>query len=197
LTKAPVVQAGSKNREIEELDMKNPVLAENTQNWRAKEVQARRAIEDHGFVVHDANIIFRQNCPNIDLVVYAQACAFYVQVKSSKKPAGANSVIIDGSPWTSEQLYDGAPIFNKHDHLRCNLVVILDTLKTGETHFYIAPPKELEKLVRPLARKLAKRPKRDGSERSIRFRKELPRALLTQWREAWHLFGAPLSQKVL
>jgi hypothetical protein len=84
------------NREIEELDMKNPILTENTQNWRAKEVQARRAIEDHGFVVHDANIIFRQNCPNIDLVVYAQTCAFYVQVKSSKKPAGANSVIIDG-----------------------------------------------------------------------------------------------------
>jgi len=164
--------------------MRNPILTENTQNWRAKEVQARRAIEDHGFVVHDANIIFRQNCPNIDLVVYAQTRAFYVQVKSSKKPAGANSVIIDGSPWTREQLYDGAPIFNKHDHLRCELVVILDTLKTGETHFYIAPPKELEKLVRPRARKLAKRPKRDDSERSIAFRKELPRALLMQWAAA-------------
>ena len=86
------------------------------------------------------------------------------------------------------------PIFNKHDHLRCNLVVILDTLKTGETHFYIAPPKDLEKLVRPRARKHAKRPKRDGTKRSIAFRKELPRALLVQWRDAWHLFGAPLAQ---
>jgi len=177
--------------------MKNPILTENTQNCGAKEIQARRAIEDHGFVVHDANIIFRQNCPNIDLVVYAQTSASYVQVKSSKNPAGANSVIIDGSPWTHEQLYDGAPIFNKHDHLCCSLVVILDALKTGETHFYIAPPKNLEKLVRPRARKLAKRPKRDGTARSIRFRKELPRVLLVQWRDAWHLFGAPLSQKVL
>ena len=194
LDKGASCSSRQQNREIEELDMRNPILTENTQNWRAKEVQARRAIEDHGFVVHDANIIFRQNCPNIDLVVYAQTRAFYVQVKSSKKPAGANSVIIDGSPWTREQLYDGAPIFNKHDHLRCELVVILDTLKTGETHFYIASPKELEKLVRPLARKLAKRPKRDGSERSIAFRKELPRALLMQWREAWHLFGVPLAQ---
>jgi Holliday junction resolvase-like predicted endonuclease len=74
--------------------MKNPVLTENTQNWRAKEVQARRAIEDHGFVVHDANIIFRQNCPNIDLVVYAQDHAFYVQVKSSKRPAGEAQMVM-------------------------------------------------------------------------------------------------------
>ena len=174
--------------------MKNRIHTTTTQNWRAKEIQARRAIEDRGFVVHDANIIFRQNCPNIDLVVYAQTSASYVQVKSSKNPAGADSVVIDGSPWTEKQLYGGAPIFNKHDHLRCNLVVILDTLKTGETHFYIAPPKDLEKLVRPRARKHAKRPKRDGTKRSIAFRKELPRALLMQWREAWHLFGAPLAQ---
>jgi hypothetical protein len=183
-------QQAAKQREIcpEELEMKNP-----TPNWRAKEIQARRAIEDHGFVVHDANIIFRQNCPNIDLVVYGQTSASYVQVKSSKSPAGANSVIIDGSPWTHEQLYDGAPIFNKHDHLCCSLVVILDTLKTGETHFYIARPKQLEKLLLPLAREFAKRPKRDGTTRSVAFRKELPRELLEQWRGAWHLFGEPVS----
>src|SRR4249919_1927634 len=113
---------------------------ENTamKNWRVKEIQARRAIEDHGYVVHDANIIFGENCPNIDLVVYARDGASYVQVKSSKNPAGANSVIIDGSTWTHEQLYDGAPIFNKHDHFRCRLVVIVDALKTGENDFYIA-----------------------------------------------------------
>jgi hypothetical protein len=92
LIKGASCSSRQQNREIEELDMKNPILTENAQNWRAKEVQARRAIEDHGFVVHDANIIFRQNCPNIDLVVYAQAGAFYMQVKSSKKPAGANTI---------------------------------------------------------------------------------------------------------
>jgi Holliday junction resolvase-like predicted endonuclease len=177
--------------------MKNSIQTIKTQNWRAKEIQAKRAIEDHGFLVHAANIIFRQNCPNIDLVVYAQTSASYVQVKSSKNPAGADSVIIDGSPWTHEQLYDGAPIFNKHTHLCCSLVVIVDTLKTGETQFYIARPKQLEKLLLPPARELAKRPKRDGTTRSIAFRKELRRELLEQWRGAWHLFGEPLSQKVV
>src|SRR5262249_50076651 len=97
-----------------------------------------------------------------------------------------------GPPGSDEQM-DGAPIFNKHDHLCCSLVVILDTLKTGETHFYIARPKQLEKLLLPLARDFAKRPKRDGTTRSVAFRKELPRELLEQWRGAWHLFGEPVS----
>ena len=46
-----------------------------------------------------------ENCPNIDLVVCAQNGASYVQVKSSENPAGADSVIIDGFPWTEAQLH--------------------------------------------------------------------------------------------
>ncbi len=160
-------------------------------NWQIKEKVAKRAIEDNGFVVHDANIIFGVNCPNIDLVVYAQNGASYVQVKSSKNPAGADCVIVDGSTWTKEQLHH-LPIFNKHDHFRCSLVVIVDTLRTGETDFYIAPPGDLEKLLRRRGRKLAARPKRDGTARSINFRKELPRSVLRKWRQAWRLFGEPL-----
>lgn len=160
-----------------------------------KEIQARRAIEDQGYVVHDANIIFQANCPNIDLVVYAWDGACYVQVKSSERPAGADSVVIDGSPWTHEQLNGSAPIFNKRHHfLQCRLVVIVDMDKrrTGETDFYIAPPQDLEEVLRPLARELANRPKRDGTARSIGFRKEAPRSSLVQWRRAWHLLGIPL-----
>jgi hypothetical protein len=47
-------------------------------SWQSKEVQARRAIEDQGFVVHDANVLFRANCPNIDLVVFGKNAATYV-----------------------------------------------------------------------------------------------------------------------
>jgi hypothetical protein len=49
--------------------------------WRNKELLARRAIEDRGFKVHDANMAFHQNCPNIDLIVYTKTAAVYVQVK--------------------------------------------------------------------------------------------------------------------
>jgi Holliday junction resolvase-like predicted endonuclease len=165
--------------------------------WRSKEAEARRAIEDRGFEVHDANIVFRTNCPNIDLIVFAKEGAFYVQVKSSNNPAGGDCVVIDGSAWTREQLYEGSPIFNKHDHeYRARLIVILDTLKTGVTHFYIAPPKELEKLVRDRSLEIAARPKKDGTKRSIAFRKELPRAVLEQWRDAWHLLGEPTRSAV-
>ena len=41
-------------------------------NGRSNELLARRWIEDQGFVVHDANIVFGMNCPNIDLIVYNQ-----------------------------------------------------------------------------------------------------------------------------
>jgi hypothetical protein len=156
-------------------------------DWRAKEIEARRAIEDQGFVVHDANIVFGTNCPNIDLIVFAKTRAFYVQVKSSKRPAGSDSVIIDGSAWTPKQLYEGAPVFNKYDHFRASFIVIVDTLRNGQTDFYIAPPEELDKLVRPRAIAFAARPKRDGTARSIAFRKELPRQALAPWRNAWHL----------
>ena len=40
------------------------------------EREARRVIEDRcGLVVHDANVLFRENCPNIDLVVFAHAAS--------------------------------------------------------------------------------------------------------------------------
>jgi hypothetical protein len=165
-------------------------------NWRAAEIQAKRAIEDHGFAVHDANVLSRENCPNIDLVVFAKATALDVQVKSSQRPAGPNHVIIDGAPWTNEQLYGHAPVFNKHDHhFLCSFVVIVDTLKTGETDFYIAPPKELEKLWRPLAREVAQRPTRDGKLRKP-FRKELPRERLKKWHRAWDRLGEPAFQDI-
>jgi hypothetical protein len=157
-------------------------------SWHDKEIQARRAVEDQGFVAYDANVLFRANCPNIDLVVLAKNAASYVQVKSSQRPAGSDAVIIDGSPWTDDQLRNGAPIFNKHDGFEASLILLLDTRKTGETVYYIAPPEELEQLWRPLAQAYADRPKRDGGVKKP-FRKELPRQALLPWRDAWHLLG--------
>ena len=157
-------------------------------SWHSKEIYSQRAIEDQGFSVHNANIVFRANCPNIDLIIFAKAAASYVQVKSSLNPAGADTVIIDGSPWTVDQLRNGAPIFNKHDGFKASLIFLLDTQKTGETVYYIVPPEELEQLWRPLAQAYADRPKRDGGVRKP-FRKELPRQSLLPWRDAWHLLG--------
>ena len=154
------------------------------------DAEARRAIEDHGFAVHDANILFRANCPNIDIVVFGKTKAFYIQVKSSEKPASKDSVVIDGSPWTEAQLREGAPIFNKHcdeGHYDASLIFILDRTQDGNTNFYIVPPKKLEELVRATAMTFADKPKRDGSPRSIKFRKELSRDTLKSWRDAWHL----------
>jgi hypothetical protein len=148
--------------------------------YKAKETQARRAIE-----VHDANVLFGTNCPNIDLVVFGKTKAFYIQVKSSEKPAGKDSVVIDGSAWNDAQLYEDAPVFNKHDHFQASLVVIVDRLKNGETDFYIAPPAALESLVRKRSLEFARKLKRDGTPRSIKFRKELPRELLQRRRNAW------------
>ena len=150
-------------------------------NWKTKEIQARRAIEDRGFTVHDANIVFGENCPNIDLIVYSKRMAQYVQVKSSETPATKDGVVIDGSPWTEAQLYDGAPVFNRRDHFEATFVLIVDKTKTGETNFYIAPPAELEALVRERALEFAKRPKRDNTPRSIKFRQELRRDVLAPW----------------
>src|SRR5216683_7356231 len=81
------------------------------------------------------------------------------------------------------------PIFNKHDGFRASLIMIVATTKTGETEYYIAPPAELEKLLIPRARALADRPKRDGKQRSIAFRKELPREVLKPWLNAWQQLG--------
>ena len=158
-----------------------------------KETLAQRAIEDQGFVVHNANIVFRHNCRNIDLIVYSKTGATYIQVKSSSKPAGHNSVLIEGSPWTQEQLYQSAPIFNKHDGFHASFVVIVDTSKTRDPAFYVAPPNELERLVRSAGLEFAKKPKKDMTERSIKFRKELPKSVLEKWRGAWYLLGDPIS----
>ncbi|MDB5610263.1 MAG: hypothetical protein JWP25_7163 [Bradyrhizobium sp.] len=160
-------------------------------SWQRKEVQARRAIEDQGFVAHDANVLFRANCPNIDLVVFGKNAATYVQVKSSQKPAGTDTVIVDGSVWTEDQLHNGGPLFNKYDGFRASLIVIVASTKTGETEYYIAPPAELEKLLIPRARTFADHPKRDGKPRSIAFRKELPREVLKPWLNAWQQLGEP------
>jgi hypothetical protein len=158
-------------------------------DWKDKEKIARRAIEDQGFTVHDANVLFRENCPNIDLVVFGKSGASYVQVKSSTTPATKDGVLIDGSPWTEEQLFANSPIFNKHaDRFQASLVVIVDTLATGETDFYVAAPKDLEPIAVEVGRVFMAKPKRNGERRKM-FRKEVPRTLLAPWRKKWSLLG--------
>lgn len=154
---------------------------------------AMRAIEDEGFGVHDANIIFRANCENIDLVVYGKKEAIYVQVKSSERPASKDCITVDGSPWTEDQLYRDAPIYNKHSDFEARFVVLVDIQIRSTPAFYIVPPDELSKLVRKKSRVFAEKPKRDGTKRSINFRKELPKEELQEWLNAWHLLGEPLS----
>lgn len=150
------------------------------------EAQVRRAIEDRtGYKVHDANVVLQANCPNIDLVVYSQSAPKYIQVKSSKKPAGKNSVVVNGTPFKREQLYDGAPIFNTKDSYKAHLIVIVHQ----ENEYYIAPPNELEKMLRKNGCKLAERPKRDGSQRSLGFRGELRKEELAPYQDAWHLLN--------
>jgi hypothetical protein len=164
-------------------------------NWKNKETAARRAIKDHGFVVFDANVVFRANCPNIDLVVCGKTRAIYIQVKSSETPASKDGVVVDGSPWTEDQLRD-APIFNKHretDNHEATLVVIVDRHKCGDLSFYIAPPKDLEDLLRERGRAWANTPKKDGTQRSLGFRKELSRDQLRRWLEAWELLASAVS----
>src|ERR1700709_1774293 len=81
----------------------------NMPDWRDCERLAKRAIEDAGYVVHDANILFHKNCPNIGLVVYGPAAALYVQVKASVLPATKGSVTVCGAPWTEGQLLGRLP----------------------------------------------------------------------------------------
>jgi Holliday junction resolvase-like predicted endonuclease len=159
-------------------------------NWQNSEKEARNAIESRGLTVFDANVLFRVHCPNIDLVVFGKTKAVYIQVKSSEIPASKKDVTIDGSPWTHAQLYEGAPIFNRHSgpgDYEASLVVLVDRQKSSETNFYVAPPKVLEDLARERARAFAEVPKRDGSRRSIGFRKALSKEALAPWRDAWHL----------
>jgi hypothetical protein len=159
--------------------------------WRSKEFKARRAIEDAGFVVHDANVLFRENCPNIDLVVFGKSMTTYVQIKSSSNPATKNGVVVDGSPWTTEQMFFGAPIFNRHVHgFKAQVVLVLDAMKTGEVEYYLLPSLELEGLLRPHARQFMAKRKRNGEWRKM-FRKELPREFLGPWTRKWSLLGEP------
>jgi Holliday junction resolvase-like predicted endonuclease len=161
---------------------------------RAGEIAARRALEDAGFVVHDANILFGQNCANIDLVVFGETAAVYIQVKTSTKPATKDYVTACGAPWTKEQLYDSAPVFNKHRQaMIASFVLLVDFQPSGSAKFFLVPPKQLEKLLRPISRAYMDRLKRDGTRRKL-IRKELPRNLLRPWLNAWHLL-VPLSQK--
>jgi hypothetical protein len=165
--------------------------------YKQAEVEARRAIEDRcRLIVHDANIVLRANCPNIDLVVFAYEAPVYVQVKSSERPASKDHVTISGAPWTEAELYHGEPIFNKHDGWKAGLVVILHRVSADQPDFYIAPPDALERLVRPRAELIAAKPKKDGQPRSIAFRKELPRELLKPWKDAWHLFRSHATGRI-
>jgi Holliday junction resolvase-like predicted endonuclease len=161
---------------------------------KESEKLAKRAIEDAGFDVHDANILFGANCPNIDLVVYGKQQAVYVQVKSSTNPASKNCVTIDGSSWTEEQLYKNAAIYNKRDGFMAKFIVVVDLATSVSPAFYVAPPDELEYIARKKGRTFASKLKKDGTERSIGFRKELPKEDLGQWLNAWHLLGEPVRQ---
>jgi hypothetical protein len=155
------------------------------------ETLARRALEDAGFKVHDANVIFGANCPNIDLVVFGAEEALYVQVKSSRRPAGKDCILVEGSPWTASQLYESGPLFNKALGFIAKFVVLVDLAGSGGPCFYIVPPHELERAARRTAKAFAAKPKKDGTPRSISFRKELPTEKLEKWRNAWHLLGRP------
>jgi hypothetical protein len=155
---------------------------------------AKRAIEDAGFDVHDANIIFLANCKNIDLVVYGKREAIYVQVKSTERPAGKGNIIVDGSPWTEGQLNGKEPIFNKHCDFEARYIVLVDMTTRSAPEFYVVSPGRLSQLVRRIGRAFAMKPKRDGTPRSIGFRKELPKALLREGLNAWHLLGEPIGR---
>ena len=124
------------------------------------------------------------------MVVFGKKKAVNFQVKSSETPASKDCVIIDGSPWTESQLNASGSIFNKHNkeqHFEATLILLLDRVKDGTTNFYLAPPEELEVLARKRGLAYANLPKRDGTPRSINFRKELPREEIATWLNAWHL----------
>lgn len=156
---------------------------------------ARRAIEGAGYEVHDADVLFRAKCKNIDLVVYGASRAVYIQVKTSTKPAGKECLVLDGSPWTEEQLSGKAPIYNKHaatDPFKASFIVVVD-LSNSDPRFYVCPPEPIEEALRKRGRSWAATPKRDGQQRSLAFRKELPRDELSEWEGAWHLISGAID----
>jgi hypothetical protein len=156
----------------------------------------RNAIENLGYTVHDANVLFDANCPNIDLVVFGKSEVKYVQVKLSSRPATKGGTVVDGSPWTEDQLFKKAPIFNKHgDAPQAHLVIIAHKEREGCFTFYVAPPEHLTRAILPVARAFAEKPKLDGKRRKM-FRKEMPLAKLKRYRGAWHQLGEPPGQSL-
>jgi len=159
--------------------------------YKSAEHAARNVIEALGFTVHDANVLFDANCPNIDLVVFGKNGARYVQVKLSSNPATKGGAIVDGSPWTEQQLFKNAAVFNKHDNApQAHLIVVVHKERADDYTFYVVPPKTLMRLLLPAARAFARRPKRDGSRRKM-FRKEIPLAKLARYKNAWRYLGEP------
>jgi Holliday junction resolvase-like predicted endonuclease len=157
------------------------------------ELLVERALQDKGYAVHNANILFRENCKNIDLVVYSQTGAIYVQVKSSRKPASKGHVTIDGAPWRLDQLHEGQPVYNQHrEHFRAAYIVIADVSDDTSPAFYIVPPRVLERAAVKRGRIWYAKPTRAGDQRKP-FRKELPVSLLKRWRDRWDLLGEPLK----
>jgi hypothetical protein len=159
--------------------------------WQEKANKVRRAIENRGFTVFDANVLFRANCANIDLVVFGKTKAIYVQVDCAATHKLQDKVALDGSPWTAARLYDDAPIYNRQSEpsdFKASLIVIVDHDKSGEDSFYIAPPKDIEKLIRQPRIEWASRSKRDKTRRSIESRIEVPKSDFKPWLEAWYLF---------
>lgn len=163
-------------------------------DYRQVERTVQRSIEDRGYVVHDANIVFGINCPNIDLIVYNTKRAVYVQVKGSMSSASRDHVVVNGSPWTEGQLWRGEPVFNRVPGFVASVIAILHRTRSGQGHIYLASPETLEQKLVPRAQEWARTPKRNGSVRSLGFRKELPEAMLVEHLEAWGLLGEPIPK---
>ena len=160
------------------------------------EIEARRAIEDYcGLVVHDANVLLRENSLDIDLIVLAHNAPVYVQVRSSEKPASKDHVTVSVTPWMEGERYHNEPVVDKHKTWKAGLILILDRVTPDQTDYYILQPAELERLARGRAALHAAKPKSDGEPRSMAFRTELPRATLKPWKNAWHLLTGDMPPK--
>jgi hypothetical protein len=68
--------------------------------------------------------------------------------------------------------------FNSHDHYKAKFVVLVERHRDEGTVLYVAQAEALDRMARERALSFMGRPKKDGSQRSIKFRKELPRELL-------------------
>lgn len=161
--------------------------------YKSAERAARNAIEALGFRVYDANILFDSNCPNVDLVAFGKNGTRYIQVRLSSSPSAKGSAVVDGRPWTEKQLFESAPVFNKHKNApQAHLVMVAHKNKSADYTFYIVPPRTLLTLMLPAARAFARKPKRDGFRRRM-FRKEISLVKLRRYRNAWRYLGEPLE----